>query len=138
MRLTILFVIGLLFHFSIFSQNNAKEFKSISKRTLQDLHYEVFQGLEVFTLNDEMANIYQDRLDRVSFSTVENLQGKTIRNLSEVYLINKINQGLKHDNSETDLSLFNPLKYSFMFYEPADQFFQIDGSTQVIIIKANK
>ncbi|MDC3220217.1 hypothetical protein OAT71_00230 [Flavobacteriales bacterium] len=138
MRLTILFVIGLLFHFSIFSQNNAKEFKSISKRTLQDLHYEVFQGLEVFTLNDEMANIYQDRLDRVSFSTVEKLQGKTIRNLSEVYLINKINKGLKHDKVETDLSLFNPLKYSFMFYEPYDQFFQIDGSTQVIIIKANK
>lgn len=138
MRLTIILTIVLSLSSLLRAQEKNQDFKTISKTSLEQLHFEVFKGLDAFPLNEEMTNIYQERLSRISFSNIASLKGKQIRKLSEVVVLRKVNQELTHDSGEMDLAKFNPLKYGFMFYEPYDQFFQIDGSSQVVIIKANK
>lgn len=132
----LLFTVLLLYPIFGQSSNDLQSFSSTSKRSLDDLHKEVFQSLEAFPLNKEMSEKYQEKLNRIYFTTLDKIDPKNSKHLSSVPLLNKINPNLTYDQGKIKLENFNPLKYGFMFYETYDQYILIDESEIVIIIKA--
>jgi len=140
----VVLLILLFFNFSLYSQEvNDKEiggevFKFVFA-DIKSLHREVFLEDKYSVLNKEMYLIYENRLQRFFYLKKMSLEkGEKLRLLSEVSLLNKVNPNLEYEKDLFDVRKFNPLKYGFMFYENYDQYFQVDGTDYIILLKAYK
>ena len=120
---------------NLLSQSDSSNERDINFKNIAELYYEVNQGYKEYPLNDEKKAMYEDRLKRTKYCFFEDLAGKEVQKISSVIVFNKLNPALKQDLFIEDINDFNPLKYNFSYYEDKDQFFLIDQTNYVIIIK---
>ena len=135
LHLIVSFFILLGFNHSLTAQENKKHEKDINFKNIAELYYEVNQGFKDYPLNDERMSIYEDRLKRTKYCFLEDLVDQQLQKISSITVFNKLNPTLKQDLFIEDINDFNPLKYNFSYYEDKDQFFLIDQTNYVIIIK---
>jgi hypothetical protein len=135
----------ILINFFIFSQDESSKetpvnhFDKFTFEAIKDLHGEVFLNEGYSVLNKEMYSIYENRLERFLYTKKTSMSFKNnLKLLSQVPLLNKVNSDLVYDKNFFDVKKFNPLKYGFMFYENYDQYFLVDGTDFVILLKAFK
>ena len=128
-------VLLIFFSLNVFGQKNTGIEKEINYQDLKVLHYEVYKDYEGYPLNEEMRSIYEERLKRTKYCLLEDLENQQIQKISTLYLFNKVNPSLQMDFSINDIDQLNPLKYSFNYYSDKDQFYLIDETNFVIIIK---
>ncbi len=141
----ILGITAMLINYFVFSQNDNSQEMSINHfdkfifEPIKALHKEVFLEDEQSVLNKEMYSIYENRLERFFYIKKSSITPENkLRLLSEVALLNKVNPVLEYDKNFFDVEKFNPLKYGFMFYENYDQYFLVDGTDYIILLKAYK
>ena len=136
-HLTVISVVFIVFgfHQSIVAQKHTNYERDINFKDLKKLYYEVNQGYKEYPLNEEKKTIYEDRLKRTKYCFLEDLAEKEVQKISSVIVFNKLNPALKQDLFIEDINDFNPLKYNFSYYKDKDQFFLIDQTNYVIIIK---
>ena len=120
---------------NLLSQSDSSHERDINFKNIADLYYEVNQGYKEYPLNDERMSTYEDRLKRTKYCFLEDLAEKEVQKISSVIVFNKLNPALKQDLFIEDINDFNPLKYNFSYYKDKDQFFLIDQTNYVIIIK---
>ena len=128
-------VLLIFFSLNVFGQKNTGIEKEIEYQDLKVLHYEVYKDYKDYPLNEEMRSIYEERLKRTKYCLLEDLENQQIQKISTLYLFNKVNPSLQMDFSINDIDQLNPLKYSFNYYSDKDQFYLIDETNFVIIIK---
>jgi len=120
---------------NLLSQSDSSHERDINFKNIAELYYEVNQGYKEYPLNDERMSIYENRLKRTKYCFLEDLAEKEVQKISSVIVFNKLNPALKQDLFIDDINDFNPLKYNFSYYKDKDQFFLIDQTNYVIIIK---
>tara|TARA_Y100000385_G_C12910979_1_gene558355 strand:+ start:165 stop:596 length:432 start_codon:yes stop_codon:yes gene_type:complete len=130
-----LIIISFFLNIVAFSQNKQINEKDINFKDLKELYYEVNQGYKEYPLNEERKAIYEDRLKRTKYCFSDELADREVQKISSVIVFNKLNPTLKQDLFMEDINDFNPLKYNFSYYKDKDQFFLIDQTNYVIIIK---
>lgn len=109
--------------FAAFSQNN-----SIDSR-IQEVY-----GNDVAKMNPEQLQWLNTKLSRTSVLPQPYKADEQIPKLSSLKVITKYVPSLKMENS-FDPAKINPLKYYIDFYSKTDQFFRIDGTDFVLLIK---
>jgi hypothetical protein len=135
LHLIVSFFILLGFNHNLTAQENKKHEKDINFKNIAKLYYEVNQGFKDYPLNEERKAIYVDRLKRTKYCFLEDLADQQLQKISSITVFNKLNPTLKQDLFIEDINDFNPLKYNFSYYKNKDQFFLIDQTNYVVIIK---
>lgn len=113
--------------------------EKVSNTTVKSYAKEVY-GTTTAYQSDEHLLEYKNYLNRVEIVTSKNEKviNKTIKSLASVRLKDKYAK-LTYDNHlNFNKKKFNALKYAFNFNDTKDQYFQVNGTEYIIIIKANK
>ena len=98
---------------------------------------EVYLNSE-YKLNPEIEKVTMEKLNRVVFIVKPYEERENYKLISSVPKKNKYNSSLNYDLTNFQLEEFNPLKYNFQFYENYNQFFRIDNTDYLLMIKSAK
>ncbi len=79
-------------------------------------------------------NVYNGYLTRVFIVKTNASLLDSYVNLSTVQVRNKYNSALANDYNHFNISSFNPLKYFFNFYSPAQMNYRVDNTDYIIVI----
>ena len=124
--IVVLLNVSTLFNNNVFSQN-------VDVNKLPFFFEQVHLGSE-YKLTPEIEVIYTEYLSRISFINQVFENNETYPLLSTVGRKNKYNPNLKYDL--IDINSFNPLMYQFNYSKSINQFFRIDNTDVLIMIKS--
>lgn len=79
-------------------------------------------------------NVYTEYLTRVFIIKTNASMIESKINLSTIQVRNKYNSALVNDYNQFNISSFNPLKYFFNFYSPAQMNYSVDNTDYMIVI----
>lgn len=123
--------------FTINGFANAQQ--NISDQTVKKFTKEVYGKTQNYQTKEHLkAN--KEKLQRIEITHEGQLHIKAseIKILSSVRLLNKY-ANISYDNkSNFNPKTFNALKYAFNFNSKIDQYYQVNGTNYVIILKAKK
>lgn len=124
--IVVLLNVSTLFNNNVFSQN-------VDVNKLPFFFEQVHLGSE-YKLTPEIEILYTNYLSRIVILTKENDDSEKYPLLSNVSRVNKYNANLKYEF--IDLISFNPLMYHFDYSKNINQFFRIDNTDFIIMIKS--
>ena len=100
------------------------------------LFYNEVYGESEYELSSDITIIYTEYLSRISFIKQGFEKNESYPLLSTVGRKDKYNANLKYDLTDFDLNLFNPLKYHFNYNKSINQFYRIDNTDFLLMIKS--
>lgn len=89
-------------------------------------------------LNKDQLSWIHNQLERSVVKKMPAAGKETYALLSSLRLVTKYNPGVTRDEPSIAPLSINPLKYEINFHSKQDQFFRIDGTDYVLLIKAQQ
>ncbi len=112
---------------------------NITDQTVKKYAKEVFGTTETYQ-SKEHLQLYKEKLQRIEIKKLDQLSinNSDLKILSSVRLLNKY-ANISYDNKTNfKPNNFNALKYAFDFNNKKDQYFLVNGTNYIIILKAKK
>ena len=111
----------------------------ISDQTVKKYAKEVYGTTEIYQ-SKEHLQLYKEKLKRIDVKKLDQLSisNSDIKILSSVRILNKYANISYDTKSNFKPNAFNALKYAFDFNSKKDQYFLVNGTNYIIILKAKK